>query len=397
MWITKRKNSKGIRYVYQERFTNERTGKKITLSVTLNSNNRHAQKVAADMLREKYQEKQDHSEDEKAERLAALPLSTVCDEWLEATDMTVKLMTRRNHRRFVAKFLQGVGPDLLFTDFTPALFERVINRFYYLDHVSYNYVKHIAITMKAILRYAKKAGYTNDVSDFEEIKLKRRPATPDELARKNNKFLDHDELRSCLDQLAKINYRVALAMEFISLTGLRIGELLALRYQDVELDKNQLHVTGTLLYTVRNGDEYQRGTPKNVYSYRTIDLNRRAVQILEWFYTDNKRQEMWGRTGNSLCSKYKDRGYIFTTSTGEPYNMQFINRLLRKVNIPGKHISTHIFRHTHISMLAAMGVPVKAIMQRVGHNDPNTTLSIYTHVTAAMDEQLKNSLDKMTV
>ena len=397
MWITKRENSKGVRYVYQERFVNERTGKKVTLSVTLNSNNRHAQKAAAEMLRDKFQEKQDHSKDEKAERLAALPLSTVCDEWLESTDMTVKLMTRRNHRRFVAKFLQGVGNDILFTDFTPALFERVLNRFYYLDHVSYNYVKHISITMKAIMRYAKKAGYIGDVSDFEEIKLKRRPATPDELARKNNKFLDQDELRSCLDQLAKINYRVSLAMEFVSLTGLRIGELLALRRQDVELDKSQLHVTGTLLYTVRNGDEYQRGTPKNVYSYRTIDLNRRAVQILEWFYTDNKRQELWGRTGNSLCSKYKDRGYIFTTSTGEPYNMQFINRLLRKVNIPGKHISTHIFRHTHISMLASMGVPVKAIMQRVGHNDPNTTLSIYTHVTAAMDEQLKESLDKMTV
>lgn len=397
MWITKRENGKGTRYVYRERFTNERTGKKVIVSVTLNSNNRHAQKVAADMLRDKFQEKQDHGQDEKAARVAALPLATVCGEWLAATDMTVKIMTRRNHRRFVSKFLDGVGPDLLFTDFTPALFERVLNRFYYLDHLSYNYVKHISITVKGIMRYAKKAGYIQDVTDFEEITLKRRPATPDELARKNNKYLDQDELRSCLDQLAKINYRVSLAMEFVSLTGLRIGELLALRREDVELDKSLLHVTGTLLYTLRNGDEYQRGTPKNVYSYRTIDLNRRAVQILEWFYTDNKRQELWGRTGNSLCSKYKDRGYIFTTGTGNPYNMQFINRLLRQVSIPGKKISSHIFRHTHISMLAAMGVPVKAIMQRVGHNDPNTTLSIYTHVTAAMNEQLKNSLDKMSI
>ena len=397
MWMTKRENGKGTRYVYRERFTNERTGKKVIVSVTLNSNSRHAQKVAADMLRDKFQEKQDHGQDEKAARVAALPLATVCGEWLEVTDMTVKIMTRRNHRRFVSKFLDGVGPDLLFTDFTPALFERVLNRFYYLDHLSYNYVKHISITVKGIMRYAKKAGYIQDVTDFEEIPLKRRPATPDELARKNNKYLDQDELRSCLDQLAKINYRVSLAMEFVSLTGLRIGELLALRREDVELDKSLLHVTGTLLYTLRNGDEYQRGTPKNVYSYRTIDLNRRAVQILEWFYTDNKRQELWGRTGNSLCSKYKDRGYIFTTGTGNPYNMQFINRLLRQVNIPGKKISSHIFRHTHISMLAAMGVPVKAIMQRVGHNDPNTTLSIYTHVTAAMNEQLKNSLDKMSI
>lgn len=61
--------------------------------------------------------------------------------------------------------------------------------------------------------------------------------------------------------------------------------------------------------------------------------------------------------------------------------------------IPGKKISTHIFRHTHISMLAEMNVPLKAIMQRVGHNDPNTTLQIYTHVTNAMREDLQKKLE----
>ncbi|WP_222704329.1 site-specific integrase [Acidaminococcus massiliensis] len=44
-----------------------------------------------------------------------------------------------------------------------------------------------------------------------------------------------------------------------------------------------------------------------------------------------------------------------------PYNLQYINKQLRAIDIPGKHITTHVFRHTHISMLAAMGVPLKAI------------------------------------
>ena len=54
----------------------------------------------------------------------------------------------------------------------------------------------------------------------------------------------------------------------------------------------------------------------------------------------------------------------------------------------GKHLTTYIFRHTHISMLAELGVPLKTIMQRVGHNDPNTTLSIYTHVTKSMHDDV---------
>ena len=80
-----------------------------------------------------------------------------------------------------------------------------------------------------------------------------------------------------------------------------------------------------------------------------------------------------------------------------PYNLQYINKQLRKVNIPGKHITTHVFRHTYISMLAADEVPLKAIMQQVGHNDPKTTLAIYTHVTESMEKQLQDSLEKMRI
>lgn len=398
MWITERKNSKGTRYVYQERFTDERTGKRITLSVTLNSNSRHAQRTAADMLRDKFQEKERNTvKDERAERLAALTLATVCNEWLDFTNKEGKDMTRRNRRQYVRKILDEVGPDILFADFTPAVAENAIRTMYLDDLLSKWYTNSVRVAMKSIMKYAKKAGYIQDVTDYLAIKLPHRPSTKQELEKRSNKFLDKDELRSCLDQLARINYRVSLAMEFISLTGLRIGELLALRRKDVELDKKLLHVTGTLVNIRCNGDEYQRGTPKNDFSYRDVTLSRRAVQILEWFYTDNKRQEVWGHQKNSLCSKYKDRGYIFTTSTGQPYNMQFINHLLKKVDIPGKTLTTHIFRHTHISMLAAMGVPVKAIMARVGHNDPKTTLSVYTHITQDMQEKLDRCLDKMTV
>lgn len=397
MWITEKQNGKGTRYMYRERFQDERTGKSIAVSVTLNSNSRHAQKMAAEMLRDKFQKKVGNQKEEKAARLESLSLATVCNEWLETTDMAVKDITRRNHRQYIRKLLSEVSPGILFTEFTPAVAEKSINSMYYLDKLSFNYCKSTMVIMKAVMKYAKKAGYIQDISDFESIHLKQRPATHEELKKRTNKFLDHDELEECLSQLSRINYRISLAMEFISRTGLRGGELLALRREDIDLDKKQIRVTGTLVNVRKNGDELQRGTPKNIYSYRTVSIGTRAVQILEWFITDNKRQEQWGRRGNSLCSKYKDRGYIFTTNTGMPYNLQYINKQLRKVNIPGKHITTHVFRHTYISMLAADEVPLKAIMQQVGHNDPKTTLEVYTHVTDSMDKKLQDSLEKMTV
>jgi len=60
-----------------------------------------------------------------------------------------------------------------------------------------------------------------------------------------------------------------------------------------------------------------------------------------------------------------------------------MERLLKKTSIK-KEATPHIFRHTHISMLAEAGVDLKTIMQRVGHDDPETTLRIYTHVTEKM-------------
>ncbi|WP_242069687.1 tyrosine-type recombinase/integrase [Paenibacillus dendritiformis] len=60
-----------------------------------------------------------------------------------------------------------------------------------------------------------------------------------------------------------------------------------------------------------------------------------------------------------------------------------MERLLKKTSIK-KEATPHIFRHTHISMLAEAGVDLKTIMQRVGHDNPDTTLRIYTHVTEKM-------------
>ena len=179
-------------------------------------------------------------------------------------------------------------------------------------------------------------------------------------------------------------------MEFIALTGLRCGELLALRVQDYDKENSKININGTLLKSAHNGEDIQRGTPKNIYSYRDVTINNRAKYILDTIILENKRLARWN------CKKYKDRGYIFTNSTGNPFNIQYINSKLRKLKITDKKISSHIFRHTHISILAEYNIPLKAIMQRVGHNDPNTTLSIYTHVTDAMNNEVKNKLQALS-
>lgn len=392
MWIEEITNEKGTRYKYCDRFKNKATKKYMKVSVTLDGKNRHFQRLAIKLLREKFEEKTITIEEKRAALLESLTFYQVLDEWREFVRPKVKITTDREHGYIVQLIKKSVPPSLLLVEYTPSMAENLVNQKYYENGLSHSYCKSILSAIKNTMRYAKKkAHYLDDVQDFEEIEIDKRPATPAELKKKFNKFLDRGELSICLSQLRELNSRVALAMEFIALTGLRCGELLALRVQDYNRQTHSINVNGTILGTVKNGDDVQRGTPKNVYSYRDVYLNKRAAYILEWFILENRKAALWTQ------GMYKDRGYIFTTKWGNPYNLSYIDRLLRKVKIPNKHVTTHIFRHTHISMLTEKRLDLKSIMQRVGHHNPNTTLSIYTHVTHAMDEEAKKKIDSLQV
>lgn len=72
--------------------------------------------------------------------------------------------------------------------------------------------------------------------------------------------------------------------------------------------------------------------------------------------------------------------FIFCSIGKKPIHNAVINKMLKKYG----NYHTHLFRHSHISFLAEKGIPLNAIMDRVGHSDPKTTLSIYSHTTVNM-------------
>ena len=387
MWIEKITNSKGTRYKYRERFT-AANGRTITISLTLNSNSTRAKKQAADALREKFFKKEGLAKEAEKEAARAITVHALCDEWFSIHRQTVKESTAYTENLWIRKLKANISPSFLVANLTADYMTRYFMGQYYEKQASYSYVSSQLAIFKQIMRYAAKKGYIDQAADFLAIKLKRRPATAQELAKKNNKFLSRDELRDVLALIAQKSPRIAHAMEFIALTGLRCGELLALRWQDVDLMKKSVNVNATIVRTIPNGAEGKRNTPKNVYSYRVVQLDDRAMKILQWFKADNDRMRLWGH------ATYTDTGYIFTTKKGQPLDISTIDVLLSRLDYP-KHITTHVFRHTHISLLAEMGVPLKAIMQRVGHRNPNTTLSIYTHVTDAMQDEVVEKLNAM--
>ena len=357
MWVETLTNSKGTRYKYCERYELP-NGETRKVAITLNSNSTYARKQASIELQNKIKDviKQLHLDPN-------ITMYEVAQLWLEHTEPTVKIATHINHTLHVKKIFTYINTSIPLVKVTPIMLENMIHNVYYKEELSYYYAKSILTTVRAIFRHAKRRRIIQDIHEIEDISIKKKPFTHTEIAKKQNKFLDAVELKSVLAQLTKLAPRVALLIEFMSLTGLRIGELLALRYCDYDEKKATININGTLQYFYKNGSDIKRGTPKNIYSVRDVTLDARCVKILNSIITDNKRQSLWFKG-------YEEQGYIFTAKRGNPYDMQYINKLLKQVHIEGKHLTTHIFRHTHISILAELGIPLKAIMQRVATMTP---------------------------
>lgn len=211
-------------------------------------------------------------------------------------------------------------------------------------------------------------------------KLPRIKKTLEDWKKIEEKYLEEDEIKPLLKELFRrpSTYRAALLAEFMSLNGCRIGEAVSLEPENRDFETKILQLHGTYDHTegYRNGE---KTTPKTNASYRETFMTKREMEIIE-------ELEFMNELEKNTNPRYKDMGYIFTTKNGVPMQTNSFNLALKKANERlekpiQKNLTSHIFRHTLVSRLAENRVPLKAIMDRVGHADAKTTTQIYTHVT----------------
>ncbi|HEM3717500.1 TPA: site-specific integrase [Streptococcus suis] len=224
-------------------------------------------------------------------------------------------------------------------------------------------------------------------------KLPRIKKTLEDWKKIEEKYLEEDEIKPLLKELFRrpSTYRTALLAEFMSLNGCRIGEAVSLEPENRDFETRILQLHGTYDHTegYRNGE---KTTPKTNASYRETFMTKREMEIIE-------ELEFMNELEKNTNPRYKDMGYIFTTKNGVPIQTNSFNLALKKANERlekpiQKNLTSHIFRHTLVSRLAENRVPLKAIMDRVGHADAKTTTQIYTHVTKKMKSNVAEIMEK---
>ncbi len=186
-----------------------------------------------------------------------------------------------------------------------------------------------------------------------------------------------DELARFLDFVA--DDRLYAAWVLAATTGTRRGEVLGLRWSDVDLDASRLSVRQTLVSVAY---ETKFSAPKTSRSRRSISLDATTVTALRAHRKHQLEERMaWG-------SAYHDSGLVVTREDGTSVHpdrfTQMFDKHVKHSGLP--RIRLHDLRHTHATLALAAGVHPKVVSERLGHATVAFTLDVYSHAVPALQE-----------
>ncbi|BCT76083.1 site-specific integrase [Sinomonas cyclohexanicum] len=196
------------------------------------------------------------------------------------------------------------------------------------------------------------------------------------------------ELRAFLADREERGDDLLMAWKLLAATGMRRGELLGLRWGDVDFTTGRVSVrrSASLIKTEGNGDRIDVG-PTKTGKARVVDLDAQTLSDLRVY-----RKER----GALFLSLVRDEAYVVSDVDGNvrhPYRFsrRFTDAVAQTRRTLGedklKAIRLHDLRHTHATILLAAGVPVKVVSERLGHASPTITLGVYAHVMPGMQKE----------
>lgn len=191
---------------------------------------------------------------------------------------------------------------------------------------------------------------------------------------KDMNFYDKDELKKFMAALENNNnFRAFVYFHLLAFTGMRKGESLALKWSDIDLEKQTLYINKAVS---RSATGLYIQTPKTPSSIRRISIDDKTVSILQEYKKESPDGLVFQSEDGGILSPAKPRKWYLTAMKNLPDDF--------------KQISIHGFRHTHASLLFEAGASIKDVQSRLGHSDIQTTMDVYTHVSKTAKEQLAN-------
>jgi len=286
------------------------------------------------------------------------------DYWIGIKKQTVRPNTVRNYSESYERNIKGVIGNKLLTDVKPIHCQKIFSNMAEEGYKTTT-IYQTRIALYNMFEFARE----NDVLIANPCKksLKSDMGKPSD----KKEALTIDVQKKFLE--AVVGYSYENQYRFVLQTGLRTGELIGLKWSDIDFENRTMKIERTMEYRYKVG-EWRVGPPKSKSGYRTIPLTDEAIRILENQRSKNKSLKL-------VPIEWKD--IVFLCRKGTPVkNSTYDTGLFKycdRVGIP--RFSMHVLRHTFATRCIEGGMKPKTLQKILGHSNIGITMNLYVHIT----------------
>lgn len=309
----------------------------------------------------------------------------VYDEWFPGYINTVRESTWYKRKKMFENHILPIFGKYRIRTITTSQIQKALNKWF--KETTYNYKPWFNYTNK-VFKYAILQRYIDDNPATRVIMPKKT-----EFEDKTPNFWSKEQLQVFFNYIDPIkDLEKYTLFRVLAFTGIRRAECLALTWDDFNAQKKTLSINKTLAQGIKgklriNNTKTKKGT-------RDISLDDLTVKTLQKWHIkersdffkrginiDHPNQLIFPSTKNTFKS----------LNTPRKWYCKVMDQI-ENDNVDLPRITIHGFRHTHASALFAAGASIKEVQERLGHEDAQTTLNIYTHVTEKQDKEVAKKL-----
>lgn len=358
---------------YFERYKDPLTGKLKTVSVTLPNASRTTQKAAERLLNERIA-----TLTVAPGNSASITFKALTEAYTRSQRMLQKASTAKTTEYKMKTLRELIGADTLAANLNAPYVRRQLMMQRSAETVTAVTYNERLKYYKALMRWAYEEELVGNISHLE--KLKKRPETHKE---EKAKYMEGMELAAVVAAMRVPEWK--LLTQFLALSGLRIGEAIALTEDDVDLDQRYIHVDKTFSLMTRAVDSTKTDT-----STRSVFIQDELLEVVtDAIARKQMNVKMFGHPSP----------YLFASIDGERISYDAFRKYFGEITkkVIGRRLTPHSLRHTHTALLAENGISLDAISRRLGHSDSQITKDVYMHVTEKMQEKENAAIKNVTL
>ena len=359
------------KFRFVESYSDPVTGKKREVSIILGKNTAYTRKEAQKLLQDKIRAKTASASPDK------LTLSELVYMFIRYQYQMRKESTARQDEYILRAVCDTIGKSANVHKLTAPLIRERLDATGKSATWKNIKIKHI----KTLYRWAYRQGLVDNLNVPDRLER-----YPEKSARQKviGKYLESDELKAVIDSMGSmVEYQ--LLTRFLVLSGVRIGEAIALTVKDIDLEQKTITIDKTYSLNVQKVQ-----STKTEMSERVLHMRPELLALVKAALLRQKQICLAYGVRSDLLFPWSDGGYLHY----DAYRKYFREHV---IPVTGKPLTVHSLRHTYTSLMAEAGVPIETISRQLGHADSQITKQIYMHVTDKVREADNAKLDAVSL